>query len=217
MMTPAYDPIFITSIARSGTSLIANLLHAHGVWIGEAKESTAKPIPGNVGTENIHIKRELKWYLKKLGHKKGRVISRKEQGAIDRDQFWMRLGPHIPLHEPWLVKTGALIHFCYVLNDLFPEARWLLPMRRKADILTSMQNHPIMARRKWDVKAYIELIQHRQRQIAFEFTFAKIYNPDDLISSEEKAKELLEFCDVDVFQVQEYRRIVDPNRWKKWA
>ena len=49
------QPVIIASPPRSGTTMLAGLLHHHGLWIGNARVTHFKQTNSDLGTENIEI------------------------------------------------------------------------------------------------------------------------------------------------------------------
>jgi hypothetical protein len=121
-----YDPIFITGVERSGSTLIARILDACGVHSGycngmfehvtitEFNNDYLKNFPFNFPkTEDINI--PIKW--------KGAV-----EGVLTVEQA---------LDKPWMIKSGTLTRMWPIWNYAYPDAKWLIIRRRTGDVIQS--------------------------------------------------------------------------------
>ena len=53
-------PILIAGCPRSGTTMLAGLLHYHGVWVGRSRTTMYPGSNSNFGSENLDIKEIMK-------------------------------------------------------------------------------------------------------------------------------------------------------------
>lgn len=211
------SPILIAAPARSGTVMMANLLHAHGAWIGPANTSKVSHVKGNVGAENTAIKNLMKSYIKDLGHTdKESALSLDASSAIDVECFRANLEADVPEDRPWLIKTSLTLDLCDVLMAAYPNARWVLLYRDIEDILESVANHPKMRRRKWDTRKLVKALRARQEHVFLKANYANKVHSGHVINSHIAARAAVEWCGFD-FIHEKYTQVVKRDEWKKWA
>lgn len=210
-------PVFIAAPARSGTVMMANLLHGHGIWIGDAGISKTSHVDGNVGAENLEIKKFLRSLTRELLFKnKERVLPASKQALIDRNVFKDKLEAFVPTGKPWLIKTSLTLDFNEVLMDVYPNARWVLMRRDKKDIMASVNNHPVMRKRRWSTSKLIDASFARQDEIFKKAGYVLKIDPDNVVHSAMAARNAVEFCGRD-FSHDVFNAVVKPGEWKSWA
>lgn len=170
--------IFITGCARSGTSLTAELLKAHGCNLGP-------PDSLNVLFENINIRQEvLKPYLKSIG-----ADPLGQRGFPDTDNLPPlngladKVNAYIGAREPKAYKDAKLTFVYPVFRDAFPDAKWVLVRRDRERIIDSCLDTSFMF-------AYRERLgwSHwvKQHEVRFERMKAELdlieFWPDQVVS-----------------------------------
>lgn len=190
------SPILIASPTRSGTTMIAWLLHLHGVWIGKAGVTKAPETNPQVGTENTAIKE----YLKGVS------------GAPD--SFRERMEALTPPDGPWLVKTAQNLLKMDAWLHHYPEARWVLPNRPTEDIVESAMRHPGMCKQgRKRRRETVELHKRLQRRVSRKAKHHHWVDVDAMArGSESEGHALLEFCGL-TFDAQIFNEWVQPERW----
>lgn len=192
-----YPPILIAGPPRSGTTLIAWLLHLHGAWIGEAettKDPTTNPL---VGTENTAIKRWLTML----------------PADTEYPAFRERLLALVDTDGPWLVKTSNLLTHWRLFATHFPEARWVLPNRPLEDIVASdMRRRPVDYRTSRNIRATNKIVQMEIAASGVEhhWVIADRLAREDM----EEARKLVEFCGLS-FDPGVTREWIQPERWTR--
>lgn len=191
------SPIFIAAPTRSGTTMLAWLLHLHGAWIGEAKITKAPETNSLVGTENIHIKK----YLRSLS----RSVSPEE---IRQDLLFL-----VETDGPWLVKTAQLLLKWDRLHKAFPNAKWLLPSRQLKDIVDSAMRHPGMKHRGRDAHTSIVLQHVRFQHLVAQHCNALWVDMNALATRDMlEAKQVVDFCGLK-FDTKLWDGWVKPEMW----
>ena len=186
------DPILIAAPARSGTTMLAWLLHLHGVWIGNARPTDDPSTNPQVGTENDDIIAYLR-------------------NPADWPDGLERI---VPPDTRWLLKTGMLLPERHRFYDAFPEATWLLPRRPLEDIMASRDrtNRRSGARTGDRVRQHLAL----QAKIPVEASRALVIDPARLCKGgqegEEEARRAVEYCGL-TFYPENYHGWVQPERW----
>jgi len=141
------DPILIAGPPRSGTTLLAGLLHYHGVWVGRSRTTQYPGTNSEFGSENIDIKNIMKGLAEKSGYKNwttpfpnpainGTMMTQ----AVTRD----KIEKFVPEDTQWLVKTSWCLIYWKFWRMAYPEARWIFPTRDSVKVIDSMNRHPGM-------------------------------------------------------------------------
>jgi len=141
-------PILITGCARSGTSLIAGIIHICGAFKGET--SGPNQYNPNGMFENAKIRNNIiKPYLRGL---KVDPMGQFPLPDIKKIEIPVNLRTRIEkvmLKEgyddgPWMYKGAKMCLIWPALHYAFPNARWILVRRRTADIVSSCLNTRFM-------------------------------------------------------------------------
>lgn len=124
------QPIFVTGIERSGSSLIARIFNMCGAFTGVT----------NKMYENIEMKELCSTYLK--GHQvNGELIRDTKELSIPvgwKDKVDSLLhGCECYKGGPWLFKDSQLTRMWPVWHYSYPNAKWVVVRRRTPDIIHS--------------------------------------------------------------------------------
>jgi hypothetical protein len=143
-----YNPIFITGVERSGSTLIARILDMCGVWSGIC----------NSMYENKNIidfsKEFLQQYKYELPQIKDITIPMNWGNSID--------GVIIAqggFGKQWMVKHSTLTRLWPIWNYAYPDAKWLIVRRRTGDVIQSCLK-----------TGYMQLFKNKQILNEFGFT-----------------------------------------------
>lgn len=179
-----WQPIFIASPPRSGTSMISGLLEEHGVWTGRHEISYDKIKDTNPKGvfENLDLKELTKKQMKQAGInqmpfppifngdklKFDKKLREKVYRIVGDQQYWL-------FKEPRLVKVNE------IWQKSFPEAIWILPDRKDEDILKSMKKHPHISKQTHlNFQQWINEAKMKQKDIA-KSSYHIFVDPDDFI------------------------------------
>lgn len=188
------DPILIAAPTRTGSTMIAWLLHLHGVWIGEAKVTADPTTNPQVGTENVHLKRYLHSF-----------------GAEPPGDFKAQIERLVETDGRWLVKTVGNLTRRKAWLQNFPEAHWLLLKRPLADILASRERRHVPPR-----EAAVREQLAMQESLAAADCRSLWVEMNDLCAGgeagEAEARKVFDFVGI-AFQPEVYRDWVQPERW----
>lgn len=192
-------PLIIAAPGRSGTTMLAGLLHEHGVWIGEGRITPHKQTNSLIVSENAGIKQLLKRMARELNYCNHQLplpaVDRVEERAEELLQY---LRGVVPEGQPWLVKTTWTLVFGEVWKAAFPEARWLFVQRNIMDIVRSNQRHPVMRKRNvQSVYMFASALRRRQHYIAQTTPdeYSLFVDIDRVASCDmEECKRVLRFC-----------------------
>lgn len=136
------EPILVTGAARSGTSMVAGIIHICGAFGGKL----AGPNPNN--QKGMYENREIvskitKPYLKELG-----CDPMGQYPLPDTRGLWIRRGIRkdvlriMDLHgwdgeSPWFYKGAKMCLLWPAFHAAFPNAKWVIVRRRDEDIVSS--------------------------------------------------------------------------------
>lgn len=196
MMAP---PILIAAPTRTGTTMLAWLLHLHGVWIGEGNITRSPETNPQVPTENIAIKRYLRG-----------VVGLPE--TFREDVLAL-----VETDGRWLVKSAAVLNRRDAFFHFFPDAHWLLPWRPPAEIIASKMRHPGMKGRgeEWNERITLDH-QAAQQDIARRAERSQWFDVGTVASGgtvgAAVARQVFEFVGVE-FDRGIYDQWVQPERW----
>ena len=120
------NPILITGVERSGSSLIAKILDLCGVWSGHCNNMFENQTIVGFNNELLDI------------HPIGLP-------DVDTLQIPVNWGKSINgvlvaqkgLGKPWMVKHSGLARLWPVWNYAYPDAKWLIVRRRTGDVIQS--------------------------------------------------------------------------------
>ena len=160
------NPILIAGSPRSGTTMLAGLIHFHDVWTGRTRTSRyPKTNPGRLGTENQDIKALIKQFAW-LGRYRNWNVPLPEQPKNFDGFFKAKVELFVPENTRWLVKTSWVLIYYVLWMQSYPEARWVLPYRDIDSIIDSMNRHPAMRKHPHEEKVnYVTALQERQNEI----------------------------------------------------
>ncbi len=147
------DPILITGCARSGTSMVAGVIHACGAWGGEMSRGNRHNPKGMF--ENKAIRNEvLKPYLSSLGADPmgqdplpcPQVINNLAacDGEVLRRDILHIIHSQGYKEGPFFYKGAKLCLVWQVVNNAFPHAHWVIVRRPREDIVDSCLRTPFM-------------------------------------------------------------------------
>ena len=207
------DPILIAAPPRSGTTMLAGLLHRHGVWVGRSRTTMYPGTNSNFGSENIDIK---------LIFQSAAVMHNYKNWHTPFPDFgsWPSLKDQIEKFVPedtrWLVKTSWNLIFWEFWVNAYPEARWLFPIRPTPKVVDSMNRHPGMKRHPDKQKySYISHLLQNQTKVADMVMHSTHVNIEQLVDLEQDVVEdLFSFLEIeaDPFQLAEW---LDPKMLKR--
>ena len=134
------SPIFVTGIERSGSSLIARILHMAGAFTGKT----------NVMYENIAMRKIIDSYYRDVVGD-GSDVFLGQYPLPDTDKLMIPVswsdqmhnvlsseGYHAGLHKyPWMAKSAKITHLWPIWHYAFPNAKWIIVRRRTGDIVQS--------------------------------------------------------------------------------
>ena len=145
------QPILIASPPRSGTIMLAGLIHKHGIWIGNAKSTSYPGSNPDFPAENIDIKTIMKREGKLVDYRNWKVPMPYD-AKTDPQILKAEIEAFVPSNMKWLVKTSWTLTFCKTWNEMYPDALWVLPFREEEEIFNSMNRHPSMRKRPDNMK-----------------------------------------------------------------
>jgi len=127
------DPIIITGIPRSGTSMIAGILHICGAYMGDV----------NNMYENKEIKNNILFpYMDEIGAEVTGQINHPDTDTISIPKNWGAKITSTIVKQgyqdgPWAIKSNLVGLTWPVWNYAFPNAKHIIVRRRPGDIVNS--------------------------------------------------------------------------------
>ena len=189
------DPILITAPPRSGTTMLAGLIHYHGVWVGRSKTTRYPGTNSEFGSENIDIKNIFKTRATTHGYKNW-TTPFPEFGICEN--LKEKVESYVPEDTPWLVKTGWCLIFWEFWVHNYPDALWVFPTREPLKIVDSMNRHPSMRNHPDGQKhLYISHLLQKANMVideAVDYTFVDIEGLAD--RNPEVVGDLFRFLDI---------------------
>lgn len=146
------DPILITGCARSGTSLVAAIIHEAGASGGDITVTPGSPYNPTGFYENHRLISAIdKPLLVNAGFdplgQKG--LSPADLPAVDIRESVFRIAADQGIHpgEQWFFKDAKLLLVYRSYVESFPESKIILVRRNANDIVKSCMRTPFMHRR----------------------------------------------------------------------
>lgn len=135
------DPILITGCARSGTSLVAGIIHLCGAFGGDMRKPNHNNPKGMFENDKI-VNTIVKPYFRSL-----KVDPLGQYPLPDIDNLpiphnWKNRVEAIIRQEgyedgPWMYKGAKMCLHWPVWNYAFPKAKWIIVRRKTSDIINS--------------------------------------------------------------------------------
>lgn len=139
MMERQTPPIFITGTGRSGTSMIAGMLHATGVFVGDHPPPTKHNRKGYF--ENTEMCEVIdRCFIESGADRIGRDSFPPDDympAFALRDAILHARDSAGYIHGLWLLKHTKLAGVWRPLADAFPEAFWVICYRPRRHVLAS--------------------------------------------------------------------------------
>lgn len=157
------DPILIAAPPRSGTTVLAAVLHAHGIWVGKGRTTRYPGTNMNFASENTGIKTIFKETAKEMGYENWDAPI---PNLIPGSRLKSQIEDHVEEDTPWLIKASWNLVFWQFLKKAYPKARWLFPVRDIDKIIDSMNRHPGMVKHSDAEKyAYVNALQRKRFEV----------------------------------------------------
>lgn len=196
--------IFVTGCARSGTSLITEILKGHGVALGEV----------NSLSENMAVREGvLKPYLRAIGADplgQSPLPDAMEPCPALRASVEAAIGP---LVEPWAYKDAKLALVWPVWADAFPQAKWVLVRRDAEKIAASCVRTPFM--RAFTGSAgwlnWVARQEARFDEMRTHLDLIEVWT-DEVIADPKAFAPVCRFLDLE-FDVNRVENCIDRTRW----
>lgn len=198
------NPILIAAPIRTGSTMIAWLLHLHGIWIGNANLPKYGDNP-SVGTENVDILMLL-------------------ERQSDKN-FLNKLSKIVPAQQRWLFKNKRLLQTkCWqTMYYIFPEAIWIFPFRgfqaiknsrlRKYETEEAVKQKKVSHKKSRARLTVIKNEYQQQKQIKAKVKYGLWINSDKIARKDyNEIKKLCNFCGVTVNK-EVCEDWIDPSRW----
>jgi len=215
---------FIAAPPRSGTSMVANLLHQHGVWIGRTIAGDEHNEHGYF--ENVNMVGITKRIMKGNGYY-ARADTELFVTWENVDKFeplflWKSIQKIVKKHDPWLYKDAKLLHLYPLFAKAFSDAIWILPIRDTEKILDSIGRHKIWQKRQrefegskeefWqEMRDMVRRLKTRQGEIMSRSPHIMV-SPNYLIQDSDYAEQFIGWCGLN-WDKTAYDKAIDKRIW----
>jgi hypothetical protein len=229
-LAPFNRPIFVVGLPRSGTSLVAGLLHEFGAWTGETVPGTGENIRGFF--ENNEIRQKiLKPTLRAAGGDATGITSlpspnadRKLRYPVGDRRVGMRLRMRQIIEEQgynheqrWLYKEPKLTLLWRMFDNAFPDAEWVVVRRDRDSFVKSCIKTSFMAQYSKDPKFWNDVgDEYDTRLDQLMKTVSKVteLQTSDILSGDTAdLKRMVMGMDGVNFAIAKVRKFVDPTHW----
>jgi hypothetical protein len=225
------DPILITGAARSGTSIIAGVIHMCGVFGGDLYGPQRANKKGMF--ENVDVRQKLiKPYLQQIGADPRGQYPLPDTYTMPVYNNWSVRTRQLFVNQgyedgPWFIKSPKLALMWPVWNNAFPNAKWIIVRRRSADIANSCLKTGFMtafARKDNQIAVGAEdecdgwiwwVRQHQKRFVEMinEGVNVKVVWPERMVDGDySQLKETIQWLGLD--WNDEVISFVEPKLWK---
>lgn len=214
------SPILITGCARSGTSLVAGIVHICGAFGGVMSGPNRYNQKGM--HENAYIRdRVEKPYLGSINMDPLGQDPLPETEDLIIPANWRHKVENVMLEQgyekgSWFYKGAKACLIWPVWHYAFPNAKWIIVRRRSADIAESCLNTGFMRKRS-SYDEWIDWVHHHENKFV-EMVKAglnvKQVWPDRMVKSNyEQMYETIEWLGLD-WKPQEVTEFIEPKLWK---
>jgi hypothetical protein len=130
-------PILVTGIPRSGTTMIAKVIHECGAFVGDAERNNKWMF------ENPHISGIIvKPYMERMGTDPGGQFPLPKTKELSIPMDWGKRIESLIEHDgyvkgPWMYKDTKMGLIWPIWNNAFPNAKWIIVRRRTGDVIQS--------------------------------------------------------------------------------
>jgi hypothetical protein len=210
------SPILVTGIPRSGTTMIAKVIHACGAFVGENATKRKKLMLENYTISGIIVKP----YMERIGSDpKGQFPLPKEKNITIPLDWGPRVENLIKLEGyidgPWMYKDTKMGLIWPVWNYAFPNAKWIIVRRRTGDVIQSCLKTGYMTAYE-DEKGWLEWVHEYEKrfvQMMEAGVNCKIIWPERLIDG--NLQQLHEVIDwLGLTWKKEALEFIDPLLWR---
>ncbi len=131
-------PILVTGFPRSGTSLLAGILHHCGAWTGETLAGDVHNPKGYFENERLHG--TYAFYADIMDPATWKIPD-----PYDVEQMKSNILKYLTVQRydgdrPWLYKASFTVTHAKQWLEIFPDAYWIYASREPFDILESCMN-----------------------------------------------------------------------------
>ncbi len=229
------EPILITGIPRSGTSMVAGVINISGAFVGSTAVQNKQKTNKNAMYENSRIRNNLiKPYLKNAGFDpKGQFPIPENISQLPRFDKLREKVENIMVDEgyedgPWMYKGAKITLMWPIWAYAFPDAKWVIVRRRTGDIINSCIKTSFMnAFRSRDKQQAVGarnqregwlwwIHQHERRFIEMKQAFGdrvKFVWPEKMLYGDyQELYDTIEWLDLD-WKPKEVHEFISPKLW----
>lgn len=217
------DPILITGVPRSGTSLVAGTIHICGAYGGSTYGPTQHNKKGMF--ENRTIQGYVKDYIKQCGYDPlGQKPLPEASGLIDWTELRQVMEASLIADGyktgPWYYKEPKICLIWQTFHAAFPEAKWVIVRRRSEDIVFSCCRTHFMKAYKTEEGWYQWVDAHEERFREMHeagLNIREVWPSKYLINGQEdlsEAKDMINWLELN-WNDAEVKRFADPELYNQ--
>lgn len=213
------NPIIVTGCPRSGTSLVAGIIHKCGAFGGEMFGPTQNNKKGFF--ENRFVREQLvKGYLKKIGADPLGQKDLPKIGDLIPQPNWAKNFEQEFRQEgyrggPLFVKSVKGCLFWPIWNEAFPDAKWVIVRRDDREIAESCLRTSFM-RAYTDIDGWLGWVEHHKQcfdQIWQHCSNVREIWPATILSGDLKEiQAVIDWCGLE-WNEEEVKDFIDPSLW----
>jgi len=228
------EPILITGIARSGTSMVAGVINLCGVFMGTLAENNRANPKGMF--ENAEIRNNMvKPFLRSCGADPAGQFPLPDTKRLPIPGDWRQNIEQVMIKQgyiggAWAYKGPKMPLMWPVWNHAFPTAKWIIVRRRSGDIVRSCMRTAFMhayhnERIQHKIKVcneyegwlwWIRQYEKRFVEMIQEGMNCKIIWPDRMVHGNySQLFETLEWLGIEYIpHIREIYDFIEPKLWK---
>jgi hypothetical protein len=196
----AVSPVFIYTIARSGSSLVTGIFGAHGLYVGPVEKKN--PF-GYCTNEHLTIREAVnnisradpKTRMKSFHHSAGK---RHARDIFLRD---------MPRDKRWVYKSGVT-HFP-LFDGLFDDMKHIFVLRNRQSVIESnlAKGHGNRESTEYIVNSLSDYTEELGR------TYPIVHTDEVIAGNYSTLEWAFNYCDIE-FQPEIADKLIDPNKWR---
>ena len=162
------DPIIIVGVARSGTSMMANLLHSYGVQCGPTVKNGVTNLWDCMTTRTLMVEMFRNYGIDAVNPLGGIIQYPDVSFQMRKRLFNCMNAQGLDTSYPWLIKHNWISRCWQTFDDAFPSATWIICERDIEKNIEAMKRSFLMRIQYWhsvDLHAYCEERQAINRTI----------------------------------------------------
>jgi hypothetical protein len=223
-------PVFIVGLPRSGTSLVAGLMHEFGGWVGKTVSGTGENPKGFF--ENDELRAKVLWPTLRTVDGDTAGVMKLPPVDVDRVLKYPVDGRKMPLRpriqqiiesqgynskQRWIYKAPKITLLWRMFDRAFPNADWIIVRRKRDGFVKSCIKTSFMGQHSKDPRFWNALADEydvRLDQLAASVKNVYEIQTEDILNGDTAdLKSMVMKMDGLSFSIAKVRKFVDPEHW----